>query len=61
MFYLKHYLKLNYEIKDTDKITLKIIDHDVNTINLDFTDKNEAILLEKNSYNLTIINHNKEE
>jgi hypothetical protein len=61
MFYLNHYLQLKYEIKDTDKITLKIIDHDVNTINLDFTDKNEAILLGKNSYNLSIINHNKEE
>jgi hypothetical protein len=61
MFYLNYYLQLKYEIKETDKITLKIIDHDVNTINLDFTDKNEAILLGKNSYNLSIINHNKEE
>lgn len=61
MFYLSHYLQLKYETKDTDKITLKIIDHDVNTKILDFTDKNEAIILEKNSYNLSIINHNKEE
>lgn len=60
IFYLKHYLQFNDEIKDTDKITVKIIDHDVNTINLDFTDKNEAILLGKTSYNLSIINHNKE-
>lgn len=61
IFYLKHYLQFNYEIKDNDKISLKIIDHDVNTINLDFTDKNESIILDKNSYNLSITNHNKEQ
>jgi len=61
IFYLKHYLQFKHEIKDTDKISLKIIDNDVNTINIDFTDKNETILLDKNSYNLSIINHNKQE
>jgi len=60
IFYLKHYLQFNNEIKDTDKISIKIIDHDVNTINLDFTDKNESILLEKNGYKLSITNHSKE-
>lgn len=61
IFYLKHYLQFNNEIKETDKISLKIIDHDVNSINLDFTDKNESIILDKNSYNLSITNHNKEQ
>ena len=60
IFYLKHYLQFNYEIKDNDKISVKIIDHDVNTINLDFTDKNESIVLDKNSYNLSITNDNKQ-
>ncbi len=50
IFYIKHYLDFNTNIKDTDKCSLKLIDHDVNTINLDFTDKNESILLEKNEY-----------
>lgn len=59
IFYLKHYLHFNNEIKDTDKISVKIIDHDVNNINLDFTDENESIVLDKNSYNLSITNHNK--
>lgn len=52
-FYLKQYLKITQEIKDDDKITLKIIDHDVNTVELYFTDKNEYILLEKNGYKLS--------
>jgi hypothetical protein len=60
IFYLKHYLQYYDDIKDSDKITLRIIDHDVNTINLDFTDKNETILLEKNGYKLSITNHNEE-
>jgi hypothetical protein len=59
IFYLKHYLKLDIEIKDTDKISVKIIDHDINNIILDFTDKNESIILDKDGYNLSITNHNK--
>lgn len=60
IFYLRHYLQYNNHINDSDKITVKIIDHDVNTINLDLTDKNESILLEKNGYKLSITNHNQE-
>ena len=58
IFYLKNYLEIK-EIKD-DKINLKIIDHDINTFEIDFTDKNESIVLEKNGYQLSIINHNEE-
>jgi hypothetical protein len=53
IFYLKHYLKAIEEIKDDEKIQLKIIDHDVNSIELDFTDKNESILIEKNGYKIS--------
>jgi hypothetical protein len=61
IFYITHYLsQFNNDIKDTDKCSLKLIDHDVNTINLDFTDKNDSILLEKNGYKLSITNHIKE-
>jgi hypothetical protein len=56
IFYIKHYLQFNDDIKDTDKITVRIIDHNINTINLDFTDKNESILLEKSGYKLSIRN-----
>lgn len=57
IFYLNEYLKFNYDIIDTDKCSLILIDHDVNKIEIDFTDKNESILLEKNGYKLLITNH----
>jgi len=60
IYYLKYYLKIDENIKDNEIFTLKIIDHDVNTITIDFTDKNESILLEKNGYKLSITNHHDE-
>ena len=56
MIFLKQILKIGEEIKDDDKFNLKIIDHDVNTVELDFTDKNESILLEKSGYKLLNLN-----
>jgi hypothetical protein len=56
IYYLKQILKINEEIKDDDKFSLKVIDHEVNTHELDFTDKNESILLEKNGYKLLNLN-----
>jgi hypothetical protein len=50
-YYLREHLKNNDEIKDDDKFSIKIIDHDVNTVELDFTHQNESILLGKNGYN----------
>ena len=52
IYYLKRFLKLNDLIYDKDKISIKIIDQNVNIIEFDFTDKNENILLEKNGYKL---------
>jgi hypothetical protein len=60
IFYINHYLQFNIDIKDTDKCSIKLIDHDVNKLELDFTDKNESILLEKNGYKLSITNHSEE-
>lgn len=56
IYYLKQIVKSTEEIKDDDKINLKFIDHDVNTIDLDFTDKNENIILEKTGYKLSNLN-----
>jgi len=56
VYYLKQILKISEEIKDDDKFNLKILDHNVNTIELDFTEKNESILLEKNGYKLLNLN-----
>jgi hypothetical protein len=56
IYYLKQIVKSTEEIKDEDKINIKFIDQDVNTIELDFTDKNESILLEKTGYKLSNLN-----
>lgn len=56
IYYLKQIAKSTEEIKDDDKINLKILDHNVNTIELDFTGKNESILLEKTGYKLLNLN-----
>jgi hypothetical protein len=55
IFYVNEYLLSKYdqhEINKEEKYTLKIIDNDVNSIDIDFTDQNESILLEKNGYKL---------
>ena len=52
IYYLKQILKINQENKDDDKYYLKIIDHNVDTVEFEFTDKNDRILLEKNGYKL---------
>ena len=36
--------------KEDTKISLKIIDHNVHTFQMDFTDKNEYIEIRKNDY-----------
>lgn len=57
MFFM-YYITTHYARDFVDeKCTLKIIDHDVNEFTIDFTDKNENIRLEKNSYKLEIVNH----
>ena len=60
IFYLKYHLQINDEINNTDKISVKIIDHNINEIDVDFTDKNESIILEKTGYKLSIPNYNDE-
>jgi hypothetical protein len=52
IFYLSFGLKINEPINDADKLSLKIIDHNVNTLEIDFTDKNDSIVLEKNGYKI---------
>ena len=61
IYYLKQVLKINEEFNENDKFSLKIVDYDVNSTVIDFTDKNESILLEKTSYKINIINHSKSE
>lgn len=53
IYYLKHhrrYQNINFD----NKMSLKIIDNNINELKVDFTDKNEYILLEKNGYKLEI-------
>jgi len=56
IYYLKEYSKVTAEINEDTKLTLKLIDHDVNSIHIDFTNNNEYIELEKNSYKTSITN-----
>jgi hypothetical protein len=55
IYYLKQHLQIDETINDTDNFQLKIIDHDVNTIQIDFTNKNESLILEKSGYK--VVNH----
>lgn len=59
-YYLTEILKQNEQIgNDNDsKWSLKIIDHDVNKVEFDFSDENDHILLEKTGYKLSIANDN---
>lgn len=50
IYYLRKYLNIDITINDDDKMEVKIIDHDVNTIQIDFSDKTKSIVLEKNGY-----------
>jgi len=52
IYYIKKYININETIDHNQKCSIKIIDHNVNTIEIDFTDKNESILLEKNDYKI---------
>lgn len=58
IFYLKQYLKINETISQNDKVVLEIIDHNINSINIEFTNNNESIILEKNSYKISLSNEN---
>lgn len=56
IYYLRQYLNVNKEINDDDKISLKILDHNVETVLLEFADKNANLELEKNNYRLNTDN-----
>jgi hypothetical protein len=53
-YYLTEILKITESV---DNFSLHIIDHEVNTVDLDFSDENAYILLEKTDYKLSILNN----
>ena len=67
IYYLKNIHEDKFDLTEEsikeDKITIKILDHDVNKLEFDLTDKNEHIIIEKIGYKLNIVNHqeNKEQ
>jgi hypothetical protein len=61
VYYLTEILKPTQQLDNDNKFIIKIIDHDVNSIDFEFTDKNESIMLEKNGYKLLNISNNNEE
>lgn len=60
LYYLKQILFVDENINIDDKFMLKIIDHDINRITVNFSDKNESIVLEKNGYKISVTNHSDE-
>ena len=60
LYYLKQCLNIKEPIDDNSKFVLKIIDHDINSISIDFSDKNESITLDKHGYKISVINHSDE-
>jgi hypothetical protein len=56
-YYLTEILKIT---EGADDFRVHIIDHSVNEIDLDFSDENDHILLEKTGYKLSITNNNNE-
>jgi hypothetical protein len=58
VYYLTEILKPTQQFDNDNKFIIKIIDHNVDTIEFEFTDKNESILLEKSGYKLLNISNN---
>lgn len=52
IYYVKKHINVNETMDDNQKCSVKIIDHNVNTIEIQFTEKNENIILEKNDYKI---------
>lgn len=50
IYYIKHHLRINDDINVNDNCRIKLFDHNVNILNIDFTNNEEYILLEKNCY-----------
>ena len=60
MFYVQCHMQEQCQCAHNDKCWVKLIDNDVNILNVDFTDKLEMIELNKNGYKIiTFLNHNK--
>lgn len=51
-YYVKSIMKDNFIFKDDDKITLNILDQNVNNIDIELKPKNQSILLEKTNYQI---------
>ena len=50
IYYIKQHLGINDDINENDNCGVKLIDHHVNILNIDFTNNEEYILLEKDGY-----------
>jgi hypothetical protein len=52
IYYLKQHLQINQSINYNGKFILKIIDHNVIPLSVNFTEKNESVILEKSRYKI---------
>jgi hypothetical protein len=60
-FFQYYLIEILKQPESADNFSLKIIDHNVDTVELDFSDENASILLEKKEYKLSLTNDNSEE
>ncbi len=54
VYFIKTHTDINEHIDETTKIIIKIIDHNVYSFDLEFTDKNESIIIEKTGYKILL-------
>jgi hypothetical protein len=59
IYYLINHLNIDDSISNKTSFRIKIIDHNVNSIHLNFNEYSEGLILEKDSYKLLCKNHNK--
>lgn len=52
IFYVNYYLKVPLTVNESDVCTIRIIDHEINKVEYQITNKNETLLFEKNNYKL---------
>lgn len=54
VYYLKNIQEPSFELNKEEKLTIKILDHQVNMVEFVFTNKNEHIIIEKTGYKLIL-------
>lgn len=52
VYYVNNYLNIQTPISENEKFRIRIIDHEINNVEYEFTDKIETLILERNHYKI---------